>query len=143
MFTFDDNSISNSCNCISSKNHISEVKALSILCFSNLLDFPSKWFLAKNKSLGKVLGAKLNNVPYNSRSHWQTPLSDTAFPRNLIQELQPYQYKNGLHFSAFARCDVSRDSQVEKVKPDCNGHFEMGGNVMACRSNKLFKENWI
>ena len=69
MFTFDDNSISNSCNRVSSKNHCSEVKALSILCFSNLLDFPSKWFFAKNKSLGKVLGAKLNNVPYNSRSH--------------------------------------------------------------------------
>lgn len=75
--------------------------------------------------------------------HCYHSLPDTAFSRNLIQELQPYQYKNGLHFSAFARCDVSRDSQVENVKPDCNGHFEMGGNVMACRSNKLFKENRI
>lgn len=47
-----------------------------------------------------------------------------------------YQYKWGLHFSAFARCDVSRQSHVEKVKPDCRGHLEMGGNVMACK--KIF-----
>ena len=43
-----------------------------------------------------------------------------------------YQYRCGLHFSAFARCEVSRHSHVEKVNPDCSGHFEMGGNVMAC-----------
>ena len=43
-----------------------------------------------------------------------------------------YQYRYGLHLSAFAKCDVSRHSHVEKVKPDCRGHFEMGGKVMAC-----------
>lgn len=51
----------------------------------------------------------------------------------LLNLWSTYQYKWGLHFSAFARCDVSRQSHVEKVKPDCRGHLEMGGNVMACK----------
>ena len=54
----------------------------------------------------------------------------------LLNLWSTYQYKWGLHFSAFARCDVSRQSHVEKVKPDCRGHLEMGGNVMACK--KIF-----
>lgn len=53
----------------------------------------------------------------------------------LLSLWSTYQYKWGLHFSAFARCDVSRHSHVEKVKPDCKGHFKMGGNVMACKNN--------
>lgn len=51
-----------------------------------------------------------------------------------------YQYRNGLHFPAFARCDVSRHSHVEKVNPDCRGHFEMGGKVMACELNEDSKK---
>lgn len=55
-----------------------------------------------------------------------------------------YQYKKGLHFSALARWEVSRHSQVENVKPDCSGHFEMGGKVMACHGKykTILTKSW-
>ena len=42
-----------------------------------------------------------------------------------------HQYRYGLHVLAFAMWDASKQTQVENVNPDCSGHLEIGGSVMA------------
>ena len=78
----------------------------------------------------------LCSVSCISKTHYTKGLSS---PQDVLTMLT-YQYRYGLHFSAFARCDVSRHSHVEKVNPDCRGHFKMGGKVMACELNDKLTE---